>query len=85
MIFGIPLLVLQVYLLAGAAKVGRLGHDIVGTVGFVLAAIVLVVEIGLMVRFRNPEQRWRAYPIGFIGLVVVGLLLLPLLIGVPPA
>lgn len=79
MIIGLPLAALQGYLLILAVRSRGFGVNLLGTVLFAVAALVLICEIYLMVRVRDPARRWLAYPIGFVGLVLVGSLLVPLL------
>jgi len=78
---GAILLALQVYLL-GVAWV-HVAERMSWTEGSLLvaAAVIIVLQAIWVVRHREPAVQWKSYPATFVGLMVIGVLLAPLLLG----
>jgi hypothetical protein len=78
---GAILVALQVYLLGVAwVHVAERMSWAEGSL-LVAAAVIVVLQAMWVVRHRQPAARWKSYPATFVGLMVVGVLLAPLLLG----
>lgn len=81
MVLGWCLVGLQIYLLvvAWVHTADRLSAE--GAQLLAAAVLIIALEVVWVLRHRDAAVRWKSYPVAFVGLMITGVLLAPLLLG----